>query len=70
MPLREITPTQAFGIIAERIDKRIQTLQNMRLDGYNMVISQLDLVLRQVRKAQDYFVRTYTETTVQPRNGR
>jgi hypothetical protein len=52
MPRREITPAQAFGIIAERIEKRIQTLQNMRLDGYSMVISELDLVLRQVRKAR------------------
>jgi hypothetical protein len=67
MPRREITPAQAFGIIAERIEKRIQTLRNMRMDGYGMVISELDLVLRQVRKAQVYFVRTYTETTVWPR---
>jgi hypothetical protein len=36
--------------------------------GYNMVISELDLVLRQVRKAQQYFVSTYSETTVRPRN--
>jgi hypothetical protein len=33
-----------------------------------MVISELDLVLRQVRKAQQYFVSTYSETTVRPRN--
>ena len=35
------TPAAAFGIIAGRIETRIQTLQNMRLDGYNMVISEL-----------------------------
>jgi hypothetical protein len=34
MPRREITPAQAFGIIADRIDKRIQTLRNLRMDGY------------------------------------
>ena len=67
MARREFTPAQAFGIIAERIEKRIQTLQNIRLDGCSMVISELDLVLRQVRKAQAYFVSTYTETTVRPR---
>jgi hypothetical protein len=42
---------------------RIQTLQNMRLDGYNMVISELDL---EVRNAQQYFVSIYSETTVRP----
>lgn len=67
MGRREIKPAQAFGIIAGRIEKRIQTLQNMRLDGYSMVISELDLLLRQVRKAQQYFVSTYSETTVRPR---
>ena len=65
----EITPAAAFGIIAQRLEKRIQVLQNMRLDGYSMVISELDLVLRQVRKAQQYFVSTYSETTVRPHNG-
>jgi hypothetical protein len=64
MARREFTPAQAFGIIAVRIGKRIQTLQNMRLDGYNVVISELESVLRQVRKAQQYFVSTYSETTV------
>ncbi len=63
-PRRDITPAAAFGIIAGRIEKRIQVLQNMRLDGYKMVISELDLVLRQVRKAQQYFLSTYSEATV------
>ena len=30
-------------------------LRNMKLDGYNMVISELDLIARQVGKAQEYF---------------
>lgn len=63
MAPREITPPQAFGIIAQRIEKRIQTLRSVGLD-YNVVIAELDMVLRQVRKAQQYFISQYSETTV------
>jgi hypothetical protein len=41
-------------------------LRSTRMDGYNMTISELDLIARQVRKAQQYFVSTYSETTVRP----
>ena len=46
---------QAFGIIAQRIEKRIQVLRGVKLDGYSVAISELDLIVRQVRKAQEYF---------------
>ena len=65
-PRRDITPAAAFGIIAGRIETRIRTLRNVNLDGYSTVISELDSVLRQVRKAQQYFVSTYRETTMRP----
>ena len=68
MARREITPAQAFGIIAGRIEKRIEVVRNTRLGGYNMTISELELIARQVRKAQDYLVRKYTETGVAPQN--
>ena len=68
MARREITPAQAFGTIAGRIEKRIEVLRNTGLEGYNMTIPELDLIARQLRKAQDYFVQTYSETTVRPRN--
>ena len=63
-PRREITPAQAFGIIAERIEKRIQVLRNVRLGSYDVTISELDLIVRQVRKAQAYFASVYSGTTV------
>lgn len=63
-PCREITPAQAFGIIAERNEKRIQVLRNVRMESYNVTISELDLIVRQVRKAQAYFVSIHSETTV------
>jgi hypothetical protein len=44
--------------------ERIQMLRSTRMDGYNMTISELDLIARLVRKAQQYFISTYSETTV------
>jgi hypothetical protein len=64
MAPREITPAQAFAM---RIEKRMQTLRAVSEDGYTVAISELDIVARQVRKAQQYFVSRYTETTVRPR---
>jgi len=66
MAPREITPAQAFGIIAQRIEKRIQVLKGVKLDGYSVAMSELDIVLRYVRNAQQYFVSTYRETTGGP----
>jgi hypothetical protein len=51
MPFREITPAQAFGVNAERIEKRIQVLRSLRLDGYSTAINELDVIAGQVRKA-------------------
>jgi len=67
MAPREITPAQALGIIAQRIEKRIQVLQGVKLEGYSVAMSELDIVLRYVRNAQQYFVSTYRETTGGPR---
>ena len=56
MALREITPTQAFGILAERLEKRIAVLRAVGLsDGFGVAISELENVLRQIQKARDYF---------------
>jgi hypothetical protein len=52
----EITPAEAFGVIAQGIKKRIQTLQSISHDGYAAVISDLDVVAKQARKAQQYFI--------------
>ena len=67
MAPREITPAQALGIIAQRIEKRIQVLQGVKLEGYSVAMSELDIALRYVRNAQQYFVSTYRETTGGPR---
>jgi hypothetical protein len=55
MATLNIPPDQAFGILVRRIETRIQALRGVKLDGYNMAISELDNVLRQLRKAQTYY---------------
>jgi hypothetical protein len=64
MAQREITPAQALDILARRIEKRIQVLRDVKLDGYYVAISELDQFAKQVRNAQRYFISTYRETTV------
>jgi len=55
MAALNLPPDQAFAILARRIETRIQALRGVKLDGYNMAISELDNVLRQLRKAQKYY---------------
>jgi hypothetical protein len=56
MAPRDITPAQAFTILAERIERRIATLRAVGIpDGYRVAICELENVLRQVQKARDYF---------------
>jgi len=53
---RDITSAQAFSIIAERIQKRIEVLRAVGLsDGFAVAISELQTVLAQVQKARGYF---------------
>ena len=55
-PRRDITPAQAFSIIAERIHKLIEVLRTVGLsDGFGVAISELQTVLAQIQKARDYF---------------
>jgi hypothetical protein len=61
----EITPAQAFGILIERIDKRKSVLERMGDQmPYRIAHVELDIVRHQLVRAQQYFVKTYSETTV------
>jgi len=53
---RGITPAQAFGIIADRIERRMETLRRVSDSGFAGTICELDILLGQVRKAQQYFI--------------
>jgi len=52
----EITPAKAFGIIADRIERRMETLRRVSDSGFAGTICELDILLGQVRKAQQYFI--------------
>jgi len=53
---REITPAQAFGIIAERIEKRKAVLSRMGNEmAYRLALAELDIVRGQLVRAQQYF---------------
>ena len=61
----EITPAQALRILIERIDKRKSVLERMGDQmPYRIAHVELDIVRHQLVRAQQYFVKTYSETTV------
>jgi hypothetical protein len=63
---REITPAQALGIIADRIQKRKEILKRVSDTGYNIAISELDTVRSQILKAQEYFRQTTSSPKREP----
>ena len=65
---REITPTQTFAILIERIDKRKSVLDRLGDEtAYRIAHAELDIVRHQLLRAQEYFMKTYSETTVRPK---
>jgi hypothetical protein len=58
MAPKEITPAQAFGIIAARILKRKEVLKRVDETAYSVAMAELDIVRSQLLKAQEYFRRT------------
>lgn len=64
----EITPAQAFGILIDRIDQRKSVLDRLGSEmAYRIAHAELDIVRQQLVRAQQYFMKTYSETTVRPR---
>lgn len=55
MAKQDITPVQALGILADRIQKRKEVLRGVRLEAYNVAISELDIVRTQILRAREYF---------------
>jgi hypothetical protein len=48
MAPKEITPAQALGIIADRIQKRKEILKRASETGYSVAVSELDIVRSQI----------------------
>jgi hypothetical protein len=51
---RKLTPVQVFQRLEKRLEKRMETLQRVKLDGYAMVISELEVQLDLLRRARRY----------------
>jgi hypothetical protein len=54
MPPRKLTPTQVLERLLIRLEKRMEALQRLKLDGYAMVISELETEMDFLRRARRY----------------
>jgi hypothetical protein len=46
MPTRKLTPIQVLERLLTRLEKRMEALQRVKLDGFQMVISELEVEQR------------------------
>ena len=44
MPTRKLTPVQVLERLLTRLEKRMEALQRVKLDGFQMVISELEVL--------------------------
>ena len=51
---RDLTPVQVLTVLIERLEKRAECLEGVKLKEYRMVIYELRNFARMVRAARDY----------------
>ena len=54
MPPRKLTPLQVLERLLTRLEKRMEALQRVKLDGFQMVISELEVEQDYLRRAMRY----------------
>jgi hypothetical protein len=54
MPPRKLTPTQVLERLLNRLEKRMEALQRVKLDGFQMVISELEVGQDYLRRGKRY----------------
>jgi hypothetical protein len=54
MPARKLTPPQVIERLLTRVEKRMEALQRVKLDGYSVAISELETELDYLRRAKRY----------------
>jgi hypothetical protein len=54
MPPRKLTPVQVLERLLTRLEKRMEALQRVKLDGFQMVISELEVEQDYLRRAKRY----------------
>ena len=51
---RDLTPVQVLTILLDRLEKRAECLEGVKLKEYGMVIYELRNLARMIRAARDY----------------
>jgi hypothetical protein len=54
VPARKLTPTQVLERLLKRLEKRIESLQRVKLPGMQMVITELEVAQDYLRRAKRY----------------
>ena len=54
---RELTPVEVLTILLQRLEKRAECLEGVKLKEYRMVIYELRNFARMIRAARDYLAK-------------
>jgi hypothetical protein len=54
MAKRKLTPVEVLHRLQQRLEKRMETIQRLKLEGYEIVISELETEMDYLRRAQRY----------------
>jgi hypothetical protein len=54
MPARKLTPTQVIERLLIRLEKRMEALQRVKLEGYGVAIGELEVEQDFLRRAKRY----------------
>jgi hypothetical protein len=52
MPPRKLTPVQVLERLLRRLEKRMEALLRVKLDGFQMVISEMEVEMDYLRRAK------------------
>jgi hypothetical protein len=56
--LRRLTPVEVLQRLQFRIEKRMDALQRLKLDGYDVVLAELNVELDLLRRAARYLAES------------
>jgi hypothetical protein len=54
MATRKLTPVEVLLRLQDRLEKRMEAIQRAKLDGYEIVISELETEMDYLRRAARY----------------
>jgi hypothetical protein len=52
--MRDLTPVQVLTIILQRLEKRANALEGVRLESFNMTVDELRRFAQMVKSAREY----------------